>query len=194
MNTTRLPRTRITGLYGSLLKLGMRKMLGRVPENAEMMWHNPRVFKDMMRFGRITEKWSQVDRTLSTLATMAAAAEVGCGACLDIGYFMAHRKGLNEAKAREVPRWRESDIFTPLERRVMAYAQAMCRTPVVVTDEMSAELLADLGPAALLELTAKIGFMNLSARCNIALGIRSQEFAASCGLPPLAARAVVTGA
>jgi len=27
--------------------------------------------------------------------------------------------------------------------------------------------------------------MNLNARSNVALGIRSQEFAASCGLPPL---------
>ena len=28
--------------------------------------------------------------------------------------------------------------------------------------------------------------MNMTARSNIALGIRSQEFAAACGLPPLA--------
>jgi hypothetical protein len=37
------------------------------------------------------------------------------------------------------------------------------------------------------ELTARIGAMNMTARGNVALGIRSQEFAASCGLPPLAA-------
>jgi hypothetical protein len=30
--------------------------------------------------------------------------------------------------------------------------------------------------------------MNMSARGNVALGIRSQEFSASCGLPPLTAR------
>jgi hypothetical protein len=40
----------------------------------------------------------------------------------------------------------------------------------------------------LLELTARIGAMNMSARGNVALGIRSQEFSASCGLPPLASR------
>jgi hypothetical protein len=32
--------------------------------------------------------------------------------------------------------------------------------------------------------------MNLNARSNVALGIRSQEFSASCGLPPLAARSL----
>jgi hypothetical protein len=57
-----------------------------------------------------------------------------------------------------------------------------------VTDEMSAALLTDLGAPALLELTARVGAMNMSARSNVALGIRSAEFSASCGLPPLAAR------
>jgi alkylhydroperoxidase family enzyme len=70
----------------------------------------------------------------------------------------------------------------------MEYAEAMSQTPPAVTDEMSAALLRDLGAPALLELTARVGAMNLNARSNVALGIRSQEFSASCGLPPLAAR------
>jgi alkylhydroperoxidase family enzyme len=77
-STTRVPRTEITGLYGCLLKVAMRKMLGGVPEGAEVMWHHPRVFKDLMRFGGRTEKWDRLDRNLASLATMAAAAEVGC--------------------------------------------------------------------------------------------------------------------
>ena len=39
----------------------------------------------------------------------------------------------------------------------------------------------------MLELTFRVGAMNMTARANVALGIRSQEFSASCGLPPLAA-------
>lgn len=185
-STTRIPRTEIKGIYGGLIKMAMRKMLGRVPEGAEALWNNPAVFKDMMRFGGKTEKWDQLDRNLASLATMAAAAEIGCSACLDFGYFMAHNKGLDEAKAREVPRWRESDVFTPLEQRVMEYAEAMCQTSPTVTDEMSAALLKELGAPALVELTARVAFMNLSARANVALGIRSEEYATSCGLQPLA--------
>jgi alkylhydroperoxidase family enzyme len=186
MSTTRVPRTEITGIYGGLVKLAMRKILGRVPESAGVMWQHPAVFKDLMRLGGKVEKWGQLDRSLAAFASMAAAAEIGCGACLDLGYFMAHNKGLDEAKAREVPRWRESDQFTPLERQVLEYAEAMCQTPPAVTDELSAALLDQLGAPALLELTARVGFMNLSARSNVALGIRSEEFAESCGLPPLA--------
>ena len=68
----------------------------------------------------------------------------------------------------------------------MEYAEAMSQTPPAVSDELSARLLEVLGPAALVELTAFIALSNFTARTNTALGIRSQEFSASCGLPPLA--------
>jgi alkylhydroperoxidase family enzyme len=187
-NNARVPEAEITGIYGGLLKMAMRKMVGQVPQSAGVMWQNPRVFKDMMGFGRKAEKWDRVDPNLASFASMAAASHIGCSFCLDLGYFMAHNSGLDATKAREVPRWRESDAFTPGERRVMEYAEAMSQTPPAVTDEISAALLADLGAPALLELTARIGTMNLSARTNVALGIGSQEFSAACGLQPLAAR------
>jgi len=53
---------------------------------------------------------------------------------------------------------------TPLERDVMEYAEAMTQTPPTVTDEQSAGLLAALGPAALVELTAFIALANLYTR------------------------------
>ena len=55
-----------------------------------------------------------------------------------------------------MPRWRESDVFTPLERDVLEYAEAMTNTPPIVTDDLSASLLERLGPAALVELTVFI--------------------------------------
>ncbi|MGZ4610254.1 MAG: carboxymuconolactone decarboxylase family protein, partial [Actinomycetes bacterium] len=100
----------------------------------------------------------------------------------------AHNEGLDEVKAREVPRWRESDVFTPLERDVMEYAEAMTQTPPTVTDELSARLLEQLGAAALVELTAFIALANMYSRSNTALGIESQGFSAACELRPLAVR------
>jgi alkylhydroperoxidase family enzyme len=77
-------------------------------------------------------------------------------------------------------------LFTPLERAVLDYAEAMTNTPPTVTDELSADLLDQLGPAAMVELTAFIAFSNL-ARANAAHGIESQGFSAECEIP-LAAR------
>lgn len=117
---------------------------------------------------------------------MAVAAMVGYSFCLDLGYFQARNQGLDLAKAREVPRWRSSGAFTPLERDAMEYAEAMTRTPPTVTDELSARLLEALGPGALVELTAYIAPANLYTRTNTAFGVESQEFSAACGLEPLA--------
>ncbi|HYF45995.1 MAG TPA: hypothetical protein VD926_07270, partial [Acidimicrobiales bacterium] len=86
-------------------------------------------------------------------------------------------------KASQVPRWREADVFTPLERDVLEYAEAMTVTPPTVTDELAARLLDQLGPAAMVELTAVVGFANLTTRSNTALGIESQELSKACSLP-----------
>lgn len=185
--TTRIPPAEITGLYGAMLKKFSKKMFGQVPDALAVAWHNKPVLKFGFGLGQKTKKWHECDENLKSFAHMAVAALVGCSFCLDLGYFMAHNQGLDEAKAREVPRWRESDVFTPLERDVLEYAEAMTQTPPTVTDELSARLLKSLGAPALIELGAVIGLANFYTRTNTALGVESSGFAASCGLTPLAA-------
>jgi AhpD family alkylhydroperoxidase len=185
-SSTRVPKAELTGIYGALIKRMSRKMFGEVPDPVGVVWHNRKVLNFSFGIGRKAQKWDQCDENLKTFAHMAVASLVGCGFCLDAGYFNAHNEGLDVAKAREVPRWRESDVFTPLERDVMEYAEAMTQTTTAVTDELSARLLAALGPAALVELTMLIALANLMTRFNTALGIESQEFSAACGLEPLA--------
>jgi alkylhydroperoxidase family enzyme len=169
------------------LSESMIEQFGAVPEPVEVVWHNPKVAEASVAFGGKVSEWDAADESLKSFAHMAVAAQVGCGWCLDIGYFQAHNQNLDMAKASQVPRWRESDVFTPLERDVLEYAEAMTNTPTTVTDELSARLLERLGPAAMIELTVFIAFSNLSTRSNTALGIESQGFSSACEIP-LAAR------
>ena len=185
----RVPKAELTGFTGAMIKWMGRRMFGEVPEPAEVMWHHPRLVRTFMRFGGKVEGWDAADATLKSFAQMAVAAQVGCGWCLDLGYFKARNDELDLAKASQVPRWRESDVFTPLERDVMEYAEAMTQTTPTVTDELSARLLEALGPAALVELTGFIAFANFTARTNVAFGIGSGGFSDRCQLPPLARRA-----
>jgi len=184
--TTRIPATEITGLYGVLVKKFAAKMFGQVPESLGVMWHNVPVLKATMGFGQKLQKWEACDESLKSFAHMAVASFIGCSWCLDFNYFLALDKGLDLDKAREVPRWRESEVFSDVEREVLEYAEAMTVTPVAVTDDMVASLIRQLGPAAVIELTNVIGFANLTTRANVALGIESEGFAAACGLKPLA--------
>jgi alkylhydroperoxidase family enzyme len=183
---TRIPKAELNGVYGALVKRMSRKMLGQVAEPVEVAWHHRGVVNFSFRLGRESGKWHECDENLKSFAHMAVACLVGCSFCLDLGYFLVHNAGLDEAKACEVPRWRESEVFTPLERDVMAYAEAMSLTPPTVTDEMSARLLDALGAPALVELTTYIALANLYTRSNVALGVESQGLSASCDLKPLA--------
>ncbi|HEX2028917.1 MAG TPA: carboxymuconolactone decarboxylase family protein [Nitriliruptorales bacterium] len=138
---TRIPQAEITGIFGAVAKRLSKKMLGEVPEPLGVMWHNQPVLKAFFAFFGKAEKWDACDRQLKSFAHMAAVSLVGCSFCLDLAYFQAHNEDLDVANAREVPRWRESDAFTSLERDVMEYAEAMSQTPPTVTDELSARLL-----------------------------------------------------
>jgi alkylhydroperoxidase family enzyme len=194
MPMTRIPAAKITGLQGALARRFAEKKLGQVPDSLGVMWHNPRVLRAFIAFSRKADKWDACDAQLKSFAHMAAVACVGCSFCLDFAYFEASNRRLDVDKAREVPRWRESTVFTTLERDVLEYAEAMCQTPPSVGDELSARLLGQLGPAALLELTATVAAANMVSRANVALGIQSQGFAAACGLQPLATPRAVTAA
>lgn len=185
-STTRIPLAEITGIKGALIKRMAIKMMGRVPTPLEVYWHNPRVLKASFAIGNKVQKWNAAEENLKSFAHMVVASLVGCTWCLDFNYFQAYNENLDLEKAREVPRWRESKVFTPLERDVMAYAEAMSQTPPTVTDELSARLLKQLGAAALVELTSVISFANFTTRANVALGIESDGFAEACELKPLA--------
>ncbi|KRC91092.1 carboxymuconolactone decarboxylase [Terrabacter sp. Root85] len=189
--TTRIQPKPITGAYGAVVKVFSRRMFGQVPESLGVMWHHVPALRAGMRFGQQLQKWDACDEGLKSFAHMAVASLVGCTWCLDFNYFMAKNHGLDVERAREIPRWRESDVFTPLEREVMAYAEAMSQTPPTVTDEMVESLEGQLGNAGVVELTTVIGYANLTTRSNVALGIESEGFAAACGLGPMAERAAV---
>jgi len=171
----------------------MIKQVGTIPEPLEVSFNNPQVATATQEFTDSASKWNFVDQSLKTFAHMAVAAQVGCSWCLDINYFLALQQNLDMAKASQVPVWRESDVFTPVERDVLDLAEAMTATPTTVTDELHARLLAQLGPAAMVELEVFIAWANLATRVNTADGITSQGYSDSCEIP-LAARPQMAGA
>src|SRR4051812_21339427 len=182
-STFRIPKAPITGLYGRLLTAYARRTYGEVPDGVHVYFHPQGVLKAVLSFERKVEKWDRLDPTLKSYAQLASAGTIGCSWCLDFGYFKAHNDGLDLAKVREVPRWRESAVFTPLERDVLEYAEAMSVTPLTVTDEMVAHLIEQLGEPAVVELTQMIALENMRSRFNSAAGLQSQGYSDVCELP-----------
>lgn len=162
-----------------------RKNYGDVLDNALALMHNRKVLKALFGFEKKVAKWDSLDPDLKVLAQAASASVIGCSWCMDFGYYAAHSHGLDTSKMGEIPFWRESTAFTPQERRVLEYAEAMSVTPPEVTDEMAEALRTDLGNEAFIELTMMVAVENERSRMNSALGLTSQGFKDQCELRPV---------
>jgi alkylhydroperoxidase family enzyme len=160
-----------------------RRTYGAILDPLPAMGHNQRVLSTDLRFEMSVARWKKLDPTLKALAVMASAVEIGCSWCVDFGYWETTNRGIDPRKMRDVPHWRDSDVYTDLERRVMAYAEAVTATPPAVTDEMVAELRRDLDDAALVELTMMVAVANVRSRFNSSLGLTSQGFKHRCEIP-----------
>jgi AhpD family alkylhydroperoxidase len=182
-STFRIPRATIDGPYGRPMLAYAKRTWGMVPDTAWVIWHNRKVTNAVLGFERKVAKWDALDPHLASFAQIASAATIGCTWCMDFGYYMAHDEGLDEAKVREVPRWRQSDVFTPVERDVMEYAEAMSVTPLTVDDDLSHRLQGALGLEAFVELTQLIALENMRSRFNSAAGLQAQGFSDVCELP-----------
>ncbi|MEU8551041.1 carboxymuconolactone decarboxylase family protein [Streptomyces roseoverticillatus] len=177
----RTPLVRIMEWYS-------RRTYGKVLEPLMALAHNRRVLLTTSRFELSVGRWKKLDPQLKALAEMASAAAIGCSWCMDFGYWLSRGHGLPHEKLQDVPVWRESRAYAPLERDVMAYAEAMTATPPTVEDDLAERLRQRLGDAAFVELTSMIAVENLRSRTNAALGLHSQGFKDTCDIPAAPAR------
>ncbi|MEV7806455.1 carboxymuconolactone decarboxylase family protein [Microbispora sp. NPDC088329] len=160
-----------------------QRRLGAALEPMRAMAHQPQVLATIVELEKNAAGWNAVDQELKELAVMAAAFGIGCSWCIDYGYWASVSHGIPAEKVEAISAWRDSDLFTELERRVLAYAEAMTETPPAVTDEMVCGLLRDLTEPQVVELTAIVAVENQRARLNAALGLTSQGFKERCEIP-----------
>ena len=183
-SAVRVPIAEPRSLFDRAVAWYCRRTYGEVLDNALVLMRHRPVLRALFAFEKKVARWDRLDPDLKVLAEMASASMIGCSWCMDFGYFAAHSAGLDTSKLGEVPRWRESEVFTPRERRVLEYAEAMTATPPEVTDDMAEALRADLGDDAFVELTVMIAVENERSRTNSALGLTSQGFKEQCELRP----------
>ncbi|MGW5662495.1 carboxymuconolactone decarboxylase family protein [Streptomyces sp. NPDC003758] len=175
-------------LFFRVMEWYSKRTYGKVLDPGKALAHQPRVLWSDLRFEQSVAKWNKLDPDLKALAEMATAAAIGCAWCMDFGYWVSRERGMAREKLVDVPRWRDSGVYTELERDVMEYAEAMTATPPTVDDALAARLLGRLGEPAFVELTAMVAVENLRSRINAALGLTSQGFKDSCDLPPVERR------
>ncbi len=160
----------------------IRRRFGEMLDPFRAMGHNMAVAQAFSKLEQGAARWKTLDAKLKDLAGLAAAVKIGCPWCMDFGYWILHGRGIPREQIEAVPRWRESRVFSPLERLVMEYAEAMTETPPVVDDELVAQLRVHLDEAQLVELTVAVCLENVRSRFNSALGLARQGFKERCEL------------
>jgi 4-carboxymuconolactone decarboxylase len=98
---------------------------------------------------------------------------------------VGRQNGISQEKLENLHDYARSSFFSETEKLVLAYADAMTRTPVEVPDEMFSSLRAKFDEAQLVELTANIAWENYRARFNHAFGLEAEGFSegAFCAMP-----------
>jgi AhpD family alkylhydroperoxidase len=166
-----------------------RKRYGRSIEITGVLAHNPwnLIGWGALEFGY--EHSGKLEERLKDLAATKVATKVGCQFCIDIGSALGREAGVTEQQLREFHSFRESTVFSPVERVVMEYAEAMTEEPVDVPDELVSRLHEHFDDAQIVELTAAIAIENFRSRFNNALDIRPANFSEGqfCPLPDRAA-------
>jgi AhpD family alkylhydroperoxidase len=179
------PLLRIAEIYS-------KRRYGAVLEPGLALLHNRKVLFAMIAHENKVARWDALDPTVKAVAALAAAAEIGCGWCLDFGYWASFHRGVEPVKLREITNWQRSTVYSERERAAIRYAVAMTQTPPEVTDDMVADLRTRFTDAEVVELTALIALENQRSRTNTALGLTSQGFSDHCDLP--ADRSISTAA
>jgi alkylhydroperoxidase family enzyme len=175
--------TRIDGVparkAGPLVRLiyrASRRKLGRDVDPIAVYAHAPRLLIGYGMFEQATATEHHVDERLKVLAELKAGALVNCEFCSDIGSSLARAAGIGEDQLLALPRYRESDAFSALERLVLDYATAMSRTPASVSDALFVAMRAHFSERQLVELTNVIALENMRARFNCAFDMTPAGF------------------
>ena len=159
-----------------------RRSYGQEMEPMQALLNNRKVTMSVARFEMSLAKWDTLDNDLKELVCLSVASQIGCSWCMDFGYYLSRTNGMPVEKLEQVAQWRESRVYTPLERKALEYAEAMTLTPPTVTDEMVAGLREELTDAQVVELTSMISVENIRSRTNAALGLTTQGFKSQCEL------------
>ncbi len=160
-----------------------RRQVGAVPEPFTVMAHHPKLMMASARHELAVKKAAH--RPLFELCVYRVAVKLGCSWCVDFGAMLMKHGGLDVERLRHIDSYPTSELYTELERKALAYADAMTDTPVSVTDAQVDELERLLGRKELVALTYQIALENQRARFNSAFDIRDQGFTSgdACRIP-----------
>jgi len=128
---------------------------------------SPELARKLFELSGAVKKGS-LGNTLLDLVNIRASQLNGCALCLDMHCKEAKIHGERELRIYHVPIWRESPLFSDVEKAALEWTEAVTRlSDHGVEDEVYDRVRAQFSEAQISELTFAIGVINLWNRLNI---------------------------
>ena len=134
--------------------------------NIWKLWsHSPLTLETFMMFYKTLMKGT-LDGKLRELAYIKTSVVNECAYCAEAHKGVARKIGINEDQLQAINSYETSNLFTPLEKLVMKYAEELTKT-AKSSDGLVQELKKHLSEEQLIELNVTVGTANLTNRFNM---------------------------
>ena len=153
-----------------------------------LMWgRTPTALLIFSLFFRFFERRkSPLDPPLRSLVMVRISQVNWCSFCVDLNSLYLLERDDAIHKLENLHEWQQSPVFSEKEKAARAYAEAVTRPDQSVPIGVREGLKAHFSEDEIVELTALIGYQNLSSKFNYALGIPAQGLCElRTGPPPI---------
>lgn len=152
---------------------------GAVLDSGRVWATSPRVFLHLsLLYGALDRKGSPISPSVRSLVIVRVSQLNGCAFCVDLNTSILIKRGVPLDKALALSFWRDSPLFSDLERSILAYTESVTLGAGDRDPALQTHLTDAFGEVGLVELTALIAFQNMSTKFNNAFGIAPQGFCA----------------
>ncbi|WP_218081375.1 carboxymuconolactone decarboxylase family protein [Anthocerotibacter panamensis] len=158
----------LQSVYASL-----EKQYGAALNPLKVMAHNPQVMKGVMQlYGAVHAHNEHLPDDLKELISLRIAQINACrNYCVPMHTYMLRKLGTPEEKIQAIARYVTSDLYSPIEKLALEYAERITVPTMTVTESFFEHLKEHFKEADLVELTALIGVINLWTKVIDALEV-----------------------
>ncbi len=161
--------------YMRILYRMQRKKYGMTLLPTKIWGRCPTIFLGFLAmFRRLNRKKSPIDKNLRALVSVRISQINHCPFCVDMNSSFIFKKPEQMAKLDALPTFRESSLFSDLEKAALNYAEKITFSDTEVDDATFQEVRNHFSDDDIVELTALIAFQNMSSKFNAALDIPLQ--------------------
>lgn len=152
----------------------MERRMGEVTENLRILAHKPLYVELIHSVSSTIDAPTEIDPALKQLVELKTARLTGCEYSIDLLEGCLLKKGLGEAKLRELDFYEESTLFDDREKIALKFAERMVLD--AVDDTLFHETRRTFSIGEMLELVMTVSLESFYCLVNRTLGLKPQGF------------------